>query len=217
MFIETYTPPTHTPPPPTSTTTSSPALVGSALAALLLGLLLERLVQIRHDTAVGDGGVDNLVELLVAADGEEEVAGLDALRLLRLGRRARELNDLRGQILEKRGAVNGGGGAAALLSKEALLEPRVHAANGEVELCPGGTRQARTATGLAARLPAALALALPLAADAALPAELAAAHNAGLVGGGGARAHHGWLLLPGDGGGVLLLVVTLVGHRAVCL
>lgn len=45
--------------------------IGSALAALLLCLLLQRLVQVGYDTAVSNRSVDYLVELFVTADGQE--------------------------------------------------------------------------------------------------------------------------------------------------
>ncbi len=54
----------------------------------------ERLVDVRDDSAAGDGGLDERVELLVPADGEVQVAGRDALQVHVLGRVARQLQDL---------------------------------------------------------------------------------------------------------------------------
>ena len=58
-------------------------LVGFATIAdlVLLGLVDERLVDVRDDTATGNGGLDEGVELLVTTDGELKVAGGDALDL----------------------------------------------------------------------------------------------------------------------------------------
>ena len=80
------------------------------VALLVLALVDERLVDVRDDTAARDGGLDERVELLVAADGELQVARRDALHLEVLGRVARELEDLGGQVLHDRGGVHGGRG-----------------------------------------------------------------------------------------------------------
>ncbi len=52
----------------------------------------------RDDTAAGDRGLDERVELLVSADGELQVAGRDALDLEVLGRVAGELEHLGRQV-----------------------------------------------------------------------------------------------------------------------
>lgn len=52
---------------------------------LLLHLEQQRAVDVGQHAAVGDGGLDEGVELLVAADGELEVAGGDALYFEVLG------------------------------------------------------------------------------------------------------------------------------------
>lgn len=54
-------------------------LLGAAL--LLAARLDERLVDVRQNTTTGNGGADETVELLVAADGELQVARLDTLHL----------------------------------------------------------------------------------------------------------------------------------------
>ncbi len=51
------------------------------MALLVLALVDERLVDVRDDTAAGDRGLDERVELLVAADRELRVARSDALHL----------------------------------------------------------------------------------------------------------------------------------------
>lgn len=59
----------------------------------------QRAVDVRDDTTAGDRGLDERVELLVSADGQLQVAGRDALDLEVLGRVARELEHLGGQVL----------------------------------------------------------------------------------------------------------------------
>ena len=62
---------------------------------LLLGRLVDqRLVDVRDHAAARDRGLDARVELLVAADGELQVARRDALHLEVLARVARELEHL---------------------------------------------------------------------------------------------------------------------------
>lgn len=56
-------------------------------------------MDVRDDTTAGDRRLDEGVELLVAADGELEVARRDALDLEVLGGVARELEDLGGEVL----------------------------------------------------------------------------------------------------------------------
>ncbi len=51
------------------------------LLLLLLDLEQQRAVDVGQDTAEGDGGADQGIELLVAADGKLQVAGRDALDL----------------------------------------------------------------------------------------------------------------------------------------
>ena len=66
---------------------------------------------VRDDTAARDRGLDERVELLVAADGELEVARRDALHLEVLAGVARELEHLGREVLEDGGRVDGGRGA----------------------------------------------------------------------------------------------------------
>lgn len=56
-------------------------------------------MDVRNDTTTGDRRLDQRVELLVAADGELQVARRDALDLEVLGGVAGELEDLGGEVL----------------------------------------------------------------------------------------------------------------------
>ena len=72
-------------------------------------------MDVREDTARGDGdAAKELVELLVVADGEDQVARRDALLLVVTARVARELEDLRRHVLDDRGQVDRAAGAVAL-------------------------------------------------------------------------------------------------------
>lgn len=74
----------------------SPAL---RLVLLVAALVDQRLVDVRDDAAARDRRLDERVELLVAADGELQVARGDALDLEVLGGVAGELEDLGGEVL----------------------------------------------------------------------------------------------------------------------
>ena len=75
---------------------------------------------------------EELVELLVVADGELEVAGHDARLLVVAGRVARELEDLRAEVLEDRAHVDAGADADAA-GVLALLQEAVEARDRELE------------------------------------------------------------------------------------
>ena len=128
---------------------------------LLLGLLLgeQHLVDVGEDTTRGDGdAAEQLVQLLVVADGQLQVAGDDAATLVVTGGIASELQDLGAQVLEHSREVHGcaatEAGSHVLLAHEAG-----HTTDRELE---AGARRARH--GLAGCTAATLALALALAA-----------------------------------------------------
>jgi hypothetical protein len=59
----------------------------------------QRAVDVRDDTAAGDRGLDERVQLLVTANGELQVAGGDALHLQILRGVAGQLEHLGGEVL----------------------------------------------------------------------------------------------------------------------
>ena len=129
---------------PLCTHASSVREEGSTLLGALLGDLLARLaanlgldddglalghlgdehrVDVGEHTALGDGDTaKELVELLVVADGELDVAGDDAALLVVASSVASKLEDLSSEVLEDGSEVHGGtttdaGGELALLQK----------------------------------------------------------------------------------------------------
>ena len=80
----------------------------SSLFALLLLLDLEQqgAVDMRQDTAEGDGGANQRVEFLITANGELQVAWRDALDFKILGCVAGQFKDFGGQVLEDGGDVD---------------------------------------------------------------------------------------------------------------
>jgi len=79
----------------------------SLLPLLLLDLEQQRAIDVGQDAAESDGGADERVELLVAADGQLQVARRDALDLEVLGRVARQLEHFGCQVLQHRRQVDG--------------------------------------------------------------------------------------------------------------
>ena len=81
-----------------------------------LGLLRQQdRVDVRQHAARGDGdAAEELVELLVVADGEDQVARGDALLLVVAARVAGELEDLSRHVLDDRGQVDRAARAVAL-------------------------------------------------------------------------------------------------------
>ena len=81
-----------------------------------LGLLRQQdRVDVRQHAARGDGdAAEELVELLVVADGEDQVARSDALLLVVAARVARQLEHLSRHVLDDRRQVDGAARAVAL-------------------------------------------------------------------------------------------------------
>ena len=124
--------------------------VGARLGGLL-GLLGEKHgVDVGEHAAVGDGhAAEELVELLVVAHGELQVAGSDAALLVVAGGVAGELEDLGAKVLHDGGEVHGGTATDAG-SVAAELQVAGDTAHGELE-----SRLGAAAGGLASLLAAA--------------------------------------------------------------
>uniref|UniRef100_A0A8R7V5K4 Uncharacterized protein n=1 Tax=Triticum urartu TaxID=4572 RepID=A0A8R7V5K4_TRIUA len=104
------------------------------LGLLLRGLLgQQHRVDVGQHAAVRDGHAGQQPpELLVVPDGQQQVPGHDAILLVVLGGVPGELQQLRGEVLEDGGEVDGGARADAL-RVPAVLEVAADAADGELE------------------------------------------------------------------------------------
>ena len=116
----------------------------------IIHLLLGRLallgekdrVDVGQNTSLGDGHTaQQLVELLVVADGQLDVAGHDAGLLVVASGIAGELEDLSRQVLKDGGKVHGGTSSDAG-SEAAALEESANAADGELQTSLGAAAHA---------------------------------------------------------------------------
>ena len=112
---------------------------GSGTLATLASLVDEGLVDVGDDTTTGDGGLDQVVQLLITADGKLQVTGGDALHAEIAGSVSGQLENLGAQILQNGGHVNCGVGADATLLVHANLDVPVDAANRELKTSTHGT------------------------------------------------------------------------------
>jgi len=113
----------------------------SGLLGLGLGGLGEQhSVDVGEDTTRGNGHrPQQLVELLIIADSQLDVAGDDAGLLVVTGSIASQLQDLSGEVLQDSCQVHGGT-TAHTSSKAALAEVARDTAYGELKSGLGGTR-----------------------------------------------------------------------------
>jgi hypothetical protein len=104
-----------------------------------LGWMMLTLVDVGQDTTLGDGDVSQeLVQLLIVADGELKVTGDDTCLLVVTGSVTGELENLGSQVLEDGSQVDGSTGTDTL-GVVALAEETVDTADGERETSLGGT------------------------------------------------------------------------------
>jgi hypothetical protein len=98
-------------------------------------------VDVGEDTALCDGDVtQELVQLLIVADGELKVTGDDTGLLVVTGGVTSQLENLSSEVLENGSQVDGGTGTDTL-SIVALAEQTVDTANGEGETGLGRTAE----------------------------------------------------------------------------
>lgn len=90
------------------------------------------------NTTLGDGGGDELIEFLIRLDGEEDVAGSDALVTSELAGMGGKIEEFSSQVLEEGGQVDGGSRTTALLLQEVELHTGVDATDGEGQVSEGG-------------------------------------------------------------------------------
>ena len=84
-----------------------------------------------HTTA-SDGGLDQSVEFLVAADSELKVTGSNALHLKVLAGVAGQLEDLSGEVFKDSGSVDGRSGTNAAVGAHSALKESVDSSDGEL-------------------------------------------------------------------------------------
>lgn len=96
-------------------------------------------MNVGEDTTLGDGDVaEQLVQLLVVADGELKMAGDDTGLLVVTGGVSSQLEDLSSEVLENSGEVDGST-STDTLSVVALAEETVDTADGESKTGLGRT------------------------------------------------------------------------------
>ena len=104
---------------------------GAELA--LLGLLREEvLVDVGDHTTTGDGGVNELIKLLITTNGKLQVARRDTLEVEILGGVAGKLEHLSREVLEDGRNVHGRIAADAEVVDRAHLKEAVHTAHREL-------------------------------------------------------------------------------------
>ena len=111
---------------------------GLALSGGLLGLLGQKHgLDVGQDTSLSDGDSgQELVQLLVVADGQLEMTGDDSRLLVVSGGVACQLEHLSGQVFQDGGQVDGGAGSHSL-GVVALPQETVDTSHGELESGPG--------------------------------------------------------------------------------
>jgi len=129
--------------------------LAGVLAALALASLLRQkvLVDVGQNTALGNGDVSQqLVQLLIVADGELEMAGDNTGLLVIASSVAGKFENFSSEVLENGGKVDGGAGTDTL-SIVALAKKTVNTADRKCQTSLGGTRLGVLgARGLATRL-----------------------------------------------------------------
>ena len=91
-----------------------------------------------EDSSLGDDGVvEEFVEFLVVADGEQNVSGDDSGLLVVLGGVAGQLEHLSGEVLEHGGEVDGGSGSDSL-GVVGVSEETADSADGELQTGSAG-------------------------------------------------------------------------------
>lgn len=109
-----------------------PCHAQNAFSWLLVGLNDQGLVDVRDHTTASNGGLDERVKLLVAADSKLQVARSDSLHLEVLAGVTGELEDLSGEVLEDSGSVDGAGGSDTAVGAHSALQESVDSSDGEL-------------------------------------------------------------------------------------
>ena len=89
-------------------------------------------MDVRNDTTTSDSGLDESVELLIAANGQLQVPRSNSLHLEVLTSVACKLEHLGSQVLQDGGRVDSGRGANAAILAHAALQESVDTAHREL-------------------------------------------------------------------------------------
>ena len=100
---------------------------------LLARLHHQGLVDVGDHTTARNGGLDQGVKLLVAADRQLQVAGSDALDFQVLACVASELENLGREVLKDRGSVNCRSSADTAVRADSALQKSVDSSNRELK------------------------------------------------------------------------------------
>ena len=100
---------------------------------LLARLHHQCLVDVGDHTTASNGGLDQGVKLLVAADRQLQVAGSDALDFQVLACVASELENLGREVLKDRGSVNCISSADTAVRADSALQKSVDSSNRELK------------------------------------------------------------------------------------
>ena len=113
--------------------------LGALLAATAAGLLgQEDGLDVGQNTSLGDGdALEQLVQFLIVADGQLEVARVDSLLLVVAGGVSSQLEDFGGQVLHDCGQIDWSAGSDAL-GVVARAKETVNSPHGELEPSSGG-------------------------------------------------------------------------------
>lgn len=97
-----------------------------------LALNDKSLVDVRDHTAASDGGLNQRVKLLVAADGKLEMTRGDSFNLEVLAGVSGELEHLSGEVLKDGGRVDGRSSTNTAASANSALQESVNSSNWEL-------------------------------------------------------------------------------------
>ena len=89
-------------------------------------------MDVRDHTTAGNSGLDQGVELLIAADGELEVTWGHSLHLEVLAGVAGKLKNLSGEVLEDGSSVDSGSGTNTAVSAHSALQKSVDSSDREL-------------------------------------------------------------------------------------
>jgi hypothetical protein len=90
-------------------------------------------VDVGQDTSTSDGGLNELIQFVVGADGEQQVTGVDTLHTHILSGVTSQLQQLGSQILQNSSAVHSSSGSDTTAGVGALLQETMDTSDGELQ------------------------------------------------------------------------------------